>query len=100
MDMQHDVTFRAMGLDRVSTRNGQLLQWHSDGGARQDGSAASAFTLTLLYNDEARSLKRKPLFAKNRLLRTGTSSATAEQEALILAMKCCELVRLENRVNL
>ena len=47
MDMEQDIFIRDQYIHRV--QNGQLLQFHSDGGCRSDmGKAAAAFTMSIV----------------------------------------------------
>ena len=67
---------------------GHLLQFHSDGGLREDGKAAASFTAMELRRGSGGSLSRRLLHAEGVLITDGCSSASmAEHIALAMAMR-------------
>ena len=87
MDLQKDLKFVSPLLRALRPEKGVLLQWHSDGGARENGLSAAACTLTLLRKPVAGDVQRTLLFSASRFLGTEhVDASSAERQALQLAL--------------
>ena len=93
MDLQRDLKYFSPMFHSLRPDKGMLLQWHSDGGARENGLSAAACTLTLLVKPGDGDVQRTLLFAASKFLGTEHVDApSAERQTLQLALlHMCEV---------